>query len=88
MKIKYGVIGDPSSPYANSIAQKCITYDQPSLTANKDISADSMASVYMHELAESITNFDQDAWYFDGGCPWANGEIFHHLNDFINITIF
>lgn len=83
MTIKYSVIGDPTYGGSNSFACAIL----PSQTANNDMGADSMASVYMHELAESVTDWNADAWYFDGGCPWAGGYL-DECNNILNCFVF
>ena len=57
------VVGDPTTtspiPYLSCMSH---TYG---VTANKDPSGDSIATTYMHEIAEVITDFDGNTWYSD-----------------------
>ena len=73
--IKYNVIGDPSTAPYNGAS--CYAKFPP--TANGNLGADSMVSIYGHELFEQITDYDQ-AWYFDANgyecadsCNWDYG---------------
>eukprot|EP01035_Chromulina_nebulosa_P040090 gene40090-54197_t len=60
---KIAVVGDPMTtkptPYYSCISN---TYG---VTANNDPSGDSIATTYMHEIAEVITDFDGNTWYSD-----------------------
>jgi hypothetical protein len=69
--IKYGFIGNPAQcPSACSVQ---------SATPNGNFAADSMANLIAHELAESVTDSDLDAWYDRRGyenadkCAWKFG---------------
>ena len=69
------VVGDPMS--ANPPYYDCVSYLY-STTANGDQSADSIATTYMHEVAEVITDFDGNTWYSD-----SNGyEVADYCNFF------
>mmetsp|Transcript_22911 Transcript_22911/g.32908 ORF Transcript_22911/g.32908 Transcript_22911/m.32908 type:complete len:464 (+) Transcript_22911:91-1482(+) len=78
--IKFMVIGDPS--YAGANGEQCeqIRFSDPGGTANNNLGADSMVSVYAHEMAETITNYN-GAWYFNSNgnengdaCYWDFGD--------------
>eukprot|EP01037_Dinobryon_pediforme_P029489 gene29489-33142_t len=68
-KIRFIVIGDPSTNENNLMnspdmaSQPCSAAPPP--TVNGNFGADSMVNVLAHELAETITNWDQNGWYFD-----------------------
>ena len=69
--IKFGFVGDPAQcPSACSIQ---------STTPNDNFTADSMANLIAHELAEATTDPDLDAWYDRRGrenadkCAWKFG---------------
>ena len=36
-----------------------------------------MATVYFHELVETVSNPYFDAWYFDGKCEWLEEEVYN-----------
>jgi hypothetical protein len=57
------VIGDPMTTRPTPHVD-CIPYTYGA-TANNDPSADSIASTYMHEIAETITNPDGHTWFND-----------------------
>lgn len=72
--IKYAFVGDPSSQCPNSCAA------QSSKSPNDNIGADGMASVIVHELEETVTDPNLNAWWDDatGGengdkCAWNFG---------------
>mmetsp|Transcript_7557 Transcript_7557/g.10684 ORF Transcript_7557/g.10684 Transcript_7557/m.10684 type:complete len:461 (+) Transcript_7557:99-1481(+) len=78
--IKFMVIGDPSYAGANGEACEQIRFSDPGGTANNNLGADSMVSVYAHEMAETITNYN-GAWYFNSNgnengdaCYWDFGD--------------
>ena len=69
--IKFAFIGNPA---------RCPSACQPQTTSSNDNpAADAMASVVVHELAESITDPDLNAWYDRKGmesadkCSWSFG---------------
>ncbi|MDQ1514563.1 MAG: hypothetical protein QOE80_393, partial [Actinomycetota bacterium] len=70
--IKYSFVGDPSRTLAACAAQ---TLTSP----NGNTSADAMVSVIAHELEESVTDPDLNAWYDSRGyenadkCAWTFG---------------
>lgn len=74
--IKFAIIGDPGT--ASSGGSSCEGIST-STTANGNIGADSMASVYAHELVEAVSDPLGDAWYFSNGyenadyCAWKFG---------------
>ena len=69
--IKYGFVGDPAQCPSACSAQ--------STTPNGNFTADSMANLIAHELAESTTDSDLNAWYNRQGyenadkCAWKFG---------------
>mmetsp|Transcript_13656 Transcript_13656/g.18690 ORF Transcript_13656/g.18690 Transcript_13656/m.18690 type:complete len:342 (-) Transcript_13656:272-1297(-) len=73
--IKYMVLNDPSTPsnqkgvICQAINPKDNLHNIP--TANNNIGADSMASLFAHELAEVITN-SVGSWHF---APDENGQV-------------
>jgi hypothetical protein len=77
--IKFMVMGDPS--YAGIAGEVCeeIRATDPGGTANNNVGADSMVSVYAHEIANTLTNYNGQ-WYFDSNgmevadpCFWKFG---------------
>ena len=62
VNIHYDIIGNPAT--SSPINYGCVGYGFSPL-ANGDLGADSMVSVYAHELAETITDPNYDAWYSD-----------------------
>ena len=52
--IKYIVLGDPSYA-AGTTGNSCESYTS-GLTANNNLGADSMATIYAHELVETVSN--------------------------------
>eukprot|EP00597_Dinobryon_sp_UTEXLB2267_P004760 CAMPEP_0170076792 /NCGR_PEP_ID=MMETSP0019_2-20121128/13728_1 /TAXON_ID=98059 /ORGANISM="Dinobryon sp., Strain UTEXLB2267" /LENGTH=244 /DNA_ID=CAMNT_0010288713 /DNA_START=344 /DNA_END=1078 /DNA_ORIENTATION=- len=75
--IKFAVVGDPS--YAGVKGEGCEEIII-SGTANGNLGADSMVTVYAHEIAETITNY-ANAWYFNSNqfenadaCSWDFGD--------------
>jgi hypothetical protein len=72
--IKYSFVGDPSTQCVNG----CSTQ---SISPNNNVGADAMASVIAHELEETVTDPNLNAWYDDnsGGdenadkCAWSFG---------------
>ena len=61
--IKVGVVYDPYNPTTGQVYLGCALLNSGS--PNKDLSGDNMVTTYAHELAESITNFNNNAWYQD-----------------------
>ena len=83
--IKFMVIGDPS--YATN-GHECeeIRATDPGGTANNNVGADSMVTVYAHEIAETVTNYNGQ-WYFDSNalenadaCYWDFGDYVGNSN--------
>jgi len=77
--IKFMVMGDPS--YAGIAGEVCeeIRATDPGGTANNNVGADSMVSVYAHEVVEAITDYNGQ-WYFESNhlenadaCFWKFG---------------
>ena len=70
--IKYSFVGDPSGPKLGNCSWQ-------STGPNGDAGADAMASVIAHELEETATDPDLNAWYDNGGaenadkCAWTFG---------------
>jgi hypothetical protein len=71
--IKYAFVGNPATQCPSSCAQ--LTSSSP----NGNIGADAMASIVAHELEESVTDPDLNAWYDKRGsenadkCAWTFG---------------
>ncbi|HEX4822262.1 MAG TPA: hypothetical protein VFV00_18795, partial [Acidimicrobiales bacterium] len=69
--IKYAVVGDPGTNGACA--------EQTASSPNGNVGADAMASVIAHELEESVTDPDLNAWYDSRGyenadkCAWTFG---------------
>jgi len=84
--LKFLAIGDPSLA-ANGWA--CQAISDGSATANNDLAADSIATMYAHELVETVTDC-MFAWYFDSGslagaengdaCVWDFGDTTNNWN--------
>mmetsp|Transcript_19092 Transcript_19092/g.27315 ORF Transcript_19092/g.27315 Transcript_19092/m.27315 type:complete len:1041 (+) Transcript_19092:35-3157(+) len=76
--VAYAVIGDPSTSPDQSLQSNCEGWNPP--TANGNLGADSMISVYAHEVAEALTG-TYSAWQMDNGdengdaCSWNFGPI-------------
>ena len=76
--IKYAFVGNPGSNGACSV--------QTSLSPNGNVGADAMASVIAHELEESSTDPDLNAWYDRRGyenadkCAWTFGTTYSAAN--------
>jgi hypothetical protein len=71
MDIKYGFIGNPARCPSACAEQ--------TTTPNGDLAGDSMASLIAHELSESVTDPDLNAWFDQRGqenadkCAWHFG---------------
>jgi len=65
--VKYAFIGDPGTSIA-----VCATHNTAS-SPNGDPQVDEMTSVVAHELEETVTDEDLNAWYFTTG-PMAGDE--------------
>ena len=71
--IKYAFVGDPTGPNVSACAA------QTASSPNNNVGADAMASVIAHELEESVTDPDLNAWYDTRGyenadkCAWTFG---------------
>jgi hypothetical protein len=86
--VKYAFIGDPAGPSIANCAQ------QTSSSPNNDPGADAMVSVMSHELAETVTDPQVDAWYTAAGaengdlCSWNFGTTYTAPNGSLaNITL-
>jgi len=73
---RFFVVGDPSKGPAD-LQANCESIRSP--TANGNLGADSIASVYAHELVETVTDWSS-AWFFDSNglekadqCAWQFG---------------
>jgi hypothetical protein len=72
--IKYAFVGNPGANPACSV--------QTSTSPNGNVGADAMASVMAHELEESATDPDLNAWYDQRGnenadkCAWTYGTTY------------
>ena len=58
--VKFFVVGDPSIEKGN-LNMGCIVTPLP--TANGNIGADNLLTTYAHEIAECITNYNDDGWH-------------------------
>jgi hypothetical protein len=67
--VKYSVVGDPSTAPGDSGAVCEPVRDRP--TANRDLGADSMATGYAQQLAQTITDFNSFTWFAD----WDGAEV-------------
>lgn len=78
--IKFAFVGDPK----NQCSAAC--EEQTSRSPNGDPSADGMASIIAHELSESVTDPDLNAWFDNTGdenadkCAWQFGATFAASN--------
>jgi hypothetical protein len=76
--IKYSFVGDPGRNLAACSAQ--------STSPNGNAAADAMASVILHELEETVTDPDLNAWYDSRGyenadkCAWTFGTTYKTAN--------
>ena len=68
LPIKFTIIGDPSTTvdYEKKGNVNLACSGAPPPTVNRNFGADSMVSVFAHEIAESITDGNNDGWYIDG----------------------
>ncbi len=85
--IKYAFVGDPTTQGLTACAIQATS-------PNGNPGADGMASVIAHELAESVTDPDLNAWYDSTGkenadkCAWTFGTTFYAANGSkANITL-
>jgi hypothetical protein len=75
---KYSFVGDPGSNGACSV--------QTSVSPNGDVGADAMVSVIAHEIEESATDPNLNAWYDNRGyenadkCAWTFGTTYSTAN--------
>jgi hypothetical protein len=73
--IKFSFVGDPSGPKLRSCASQ-------TTGPNGDAGADAMVSVIAHELEETVTDPQLDAWYDSTGaenadkCAWSFGSTY------------
>jgi hypothetical protein len=76
--IKYAFIGNPGTNGACSM--------QTSVSPNNNVGADAMASVMAHELEETATDPDLNAWWDSRGyenadkCAWTFGNVYQVAN--------
>jgi hypothetical protein len=76
--IKYSFVGDPSRSLASCSAQ--------STSPNNNAAADAMSSVILHELEETVSDPDLNAWYDTRGmenadkCAWTFGTAYRTAN--------
>lgn len=77
--IKFAFIGDPTTQgLSHCSAQR--------VGPNGNAGADAMASVFAHELVETVTDPDADAWYDSAGsenadkCAWTYGSKVYQVN--------
>jgi hypothetical protein len=71
--VYYAVVGDPSTTAKDFQGYPCeaISFN----TVNGNVGADSIVSVYTHEMVETITDPLGNAWYFNSPCTWAGGGV-------------
>lgn len=76
--IKYSFVGSPA---------RCPNLCQAqAISPNNNAAADGMASIIAHELGETITDPDLNAWYDRAGnengdkCAWTFGAVYNTLN--------
>lgn len=86
--IKYSFVGNPDQQCASSCEE------QKTSSPNGNTGADGMASVIMHELEETVTDPDLNAWYDANGnenadkCAWTFGTTFPDTNgSYYNMTL-
>ena len=78
--IKYAFVGDPKNQCAAACEQ------QTTRSPNGDSGADGMVSIIAHELSESVTDPDLNAWFDSSGeenadkCAWQFGAEFAATN--------
>lgn len=86
--VRYAVVGDASTS-KSALAVACL-YNQGPTTPNGNVGADSMASVFSHEIAEIVTDYMMDAWFFSSS-EFENGDMclgdFGTLSDNFNIRL-
>ena len=76
--IKYSFVGNPGSNAACSV--------QTSVSPNSNVGADAMASIMAHELEETATDPDLNAWWDSRGyenadkCAWTFGNTYTVAN--------
>jgi Phosphate-induced protein 1 conserved region/Bacterial Ig-like domain (group 3) len=79
-QVHYAFIGNPAPSHLSNCAA------QQSKSPNNNPGADAMASTMSHELEETITDPDLDAWYDAGGnevadkCAWTFGTTYTVAN--------
>ncbi len=77
--VKFAFVGDAQGPNLGACAVQ-------SVSPNGDAGADAMASVIAHELEESVTDPELDAWYDSAGnenadkCAWTFGTTYNATN--------
>jgi hypothetical protein len=84
--VKYAFVGNPGANAACSV--------QTSASPNGNVGADAMASIVAHELEESATDPDLNAWYDSKGnenadkCAWTFGTTYAASNGSLaNMTL-
>ena len=79
LDIKYSFVGDPSTQGLTSCAVQTVS-------PNNNPGADGMASVLVHELEETVSDPDLNAWYDTNGnenadkCAWTFGTTYRTPN--------
>jgi hypothetical protein len=79
--IKYAVIPEPSGPNYQSCSGNLITF-KDTTSPNNDIGADSVTDTAMHEISETVTDPDLNAWFTHNGlevgdlCNFIYGQTF------------
>lgn len=83
--IKYAVIPDPPGPTYHGCSGNVSTYGDTT-SPNGDIGADSVADTAIHEISETVTDPDINAWYTKSGleagdlCNFVYGTTFTATN--------
>jgi hypothetical protein len=78
--IKYSFVGDPTGPQLGNCSA------QSASSPNGDAGADAMTSVIAHELEETVTDPNLNAWYDSRGnenadkCAWTFGTTYKTAN--------
>jgi len=86
--VHYAFIGNPAPAHLSTCAP------QQSISPNGNPGADAMASTIAHELEETVTDPNEDAWYDSGGeeiadkCAWNFGATYTAPNGSLaNMTL-
>jgi hypothetical protein len=75
--IRYALIPDPTQKCSGCNGGMAIYHD--TVTPNGDMGADTMTDDIMHELSETVTDPDINAWYTQNGAE--NGDLCNYVYD-------